>query len=259
MFKVFVFLLCTVKIITCSGWSSGPEGLINLGSSQSKRCSARKCISSRKKALHDMLKFAQVAGSIAIAPDRALSANLPLSTGADISKTGTIDALASIVSLQAMLLDAKAVLNSIPKKSTLSSETTALLASKLENIPQNEKLFKRIFDEYSQPVSYKQKFMDQNAFLVYYSKGFDGPNRPSMESGEIPKQTLQYGARNDVWAALDEVFTELAFSRSSPGSSVCSDVEYPLDKALNALDAYLLLSPPSDVEIAKKRIRRIVQ
>lgn len=40
------------------------------------------------------------------------------------------------------------------------------LGSLLEPIPRNERAFKLIFDAYSDPVSYKQKFLDQNAFLV---------------------------------------------------------------------------------------------
>ena len=47
----------------------------------------------------------------------------------------------------------------------------------LQQLPSGEKEFKRLFDEYSQGVSYKQVYLDQNAFLVYYTKGFDGPGR----------------------------------------------------------------------------------
>ena len=51
----------------------------------------------------------------------------------------------------------------------------------LSKIPLIEKDFKKLFDEHSEGISYKQQFLDQNAFLVYYTKGFDGPGRPSIE------------------------------------------------------------------------------
>ena len=76
-----------------------------------------------------------------------------------------------------------------------------------------EKGFKRIFDEYSEGVSYKQQFLDKNAFLVYYTGGFDGPGRGSIEK-ETPKESLQkaqYGYRNDAWVALDECMSELDY------------------------------------------------
>ena len=47
--------------------------------------------------------------------------------------------------------------------------------------PKDEKSLKRLFDEYSSDVSYKQKYMDSNAFVVYYTKGFDGKDRPNIE------------------------------------------------------------------------------
>ena len=49
-------------------------------------------------------------------------------------------------------------------------------AKGLAALPREEKAFKRVFDEYSDAVDYKTKFMDQNAFLVYYTRGFDGPD-----------------------------------------------------------------------------------
>lgn len=40
------------------------------------------------------------------------------------------------------------------------------VSSQLELVPATEKDFKRLFDEFSEAVSYKQKFLDSNAFLV---------------------------------------------------------------------------------------------
>jgi len=45
-------------------------------------------------------------------------------------------------------------------------ECKSILKTLEQNIPRDENDFKRIFDSYSTPVSYKQKFLDQNAFLV---------------------------------------------------------------------------------------------
>ncbi|CAJ1946472.1 unnamed protein product, partial [Cylindrotheca closterium] len=94
--------------------------------------------------------------------------NLPISNGADTSRTGTVDTLKPIVLLRYSLSDLKLQLKN---KQTLD----------LEGMPTTEEAFKRLFDAYSDPVSYKQKFLDQNAFLVYYTKGFDGPGRPNIE------------------------------------------------------------------------------
>jgi hypothetical protein len=47
-----------------------------------------------------------------------------------------------------------------------------------------------LFDEHSEGISYKQQFLDQNAFLVYYTKGFDGPGRPSIEDEDSNRYSL---------------------------------------------------------------------
>lgn len=49
-------------------------------------------------------------------------------------------------------------------------------------VPTSEKEFKRLFDEFSEGISYKQQFLDKNAFVVYYTQGFDGPGRPSIDT-----------------------------------------------------------------------------
>lgn len=189
-------------------------------------------------------------------PQPAYAANLPTSTGADMSHTGTIDALIPIVEMENALLDAKKQLSDARNNGNVSSDAIKSVSMTLSSaIPSEQTLFKRRFDEYSDPVSYKQKFMDQNAFLVYYTKGFDGPNRPPMESGDapVPRQTLQYGLRNDAWAEMDNVFAEISFFLSD--SSNLSDILDPLERTIAAFEAYLSYAPAVDVEEARRRIR----
>ncbi|KAK7249442.1 hypothetical protein SO694_00049049 [Aureococcus anophagefferens] len=100
------------------------------------------------------------------------------------------------------------------------------VAAALAEPPRDEKSFKRLFDEYSSDVSYKQKYMDSNAFVVYYTKGFDGKDRPNIEDDPAAeRQTKQFGFRNDAWAAVDDA-PEVAYLKSEPavarGSSPCS-------------------------------------
>ena len=188
----------------------------------------------------------------------ASAANLPTSNGADLSKTGTVETLTPIVIFERSLIDAKFLLNSKNVErnlDVLSPETIVQLASTLKNIPAEERQFKKIFDEYSDPVSYKQKYMDQNAFLVYYTKGFDGPGRDSIESGELPRQALQYGARNECWTAIEELFSEIEFAMKEKSSSL-NDISDPLSRALVSFDAYLKIAPTDDLEKAKVLAKR---
>lgn len=167
-------------------------------------------------------------------PQTSNARNLPQSTGADMDKVGTVEALTPIVRIQKTLKDGSV--------STL-----------LHTIPIDEQAFKRIFDEYSDPISYKQKFMDNNAFLVYYTRGFDGPGRPNIEEDLPQRQTLQYGARNEAWIAWQELQVELEFAAKYPDD--VSDVNKYLDKMIAAVDAYLQLAPPDDVQQAIKNIK----
>ena len=206
---------------------------------------------------------------------------MPKDNGADLSKSQSIDALIPIVQMESTLSLARNTLLSYGKdpnnirnndlnssveplkypqySSTQMNEIINILYKQLSSstIPlgyNNEKAFKKIFDEYSDPVSYKQKFMDQNAFLVYYTKGFDGPNRPSMESGDVPKQTLQYGSRNDAWVAVNDLVEELMFAKKSGDGSSVEDLLIPLDRAIVAFAQYLSLAPKPDVEKANQSL-----
>lgn len=214
----------------------------------------------RRRAMVTVLKsltcgsFALISGG---SPCRA--ANLPTSTGADMSKTGTLEKLIPLVAMEEALMTAKQDLLKARDDSGVSADTIKTISKVLaSSIPPEQTLFKRKFDEYSEPVSYKQKFMDQNAFLVYYTKGFDGPNRPPMESstGPIPLQSIQYGLRNDAWTNYDELLSEISFFSPSDSSSTIEDILKPLDNCIASFEAYLSYSPAADVVDARRRVKQ---
>jgi hypothetical protein len=191
---------------------------------------------------------------------QVLAANLPLGTGADLSRTGSIYTLRPVVAIERKLVSAKLQLT---KSDGVTPETCAALLRFLSNcIPREENAFKRIFDAYSTPVSYKQKFLDQNAFLVYYTKGFDGTGRPSIEEDDRSSlQTLQYGFRNDAWEAMDDFFVEVEFYRDkSKGNDIPLDGKGELinliDKALTSVDSYLGLAPAADLDEVRQEFRQ---
>ena len=203
----------------------------------------------RRETLHTIFGVCGLAPILTAHPKEAIASNMPQSTGADLSKTGTVDSLVPIVRIYNTLKDVDSLISSFPKNSPLSDASIDSMTREIVSIPKDEKLFKRMFDEYSDPVSYKQKFMDQNAFLVYYTKGFDGPNRPTMES-EIPKQTLQYGFRNDAWAAFDDFLVEVSFAKTDRSSSSYDDISLLLSRVIKAIDNFLQTAPTGDVKEA---------
>lgn len=84
-----------------------------------------------------------------------------------------------------------------------------------------------------------------------YTKGFDGPGRPNIEEdAENSVQTLQYGARNDAWSAMDDLFVELEYGQRSSDSDA-AELAALAQKVMMALDAYLTLAPVTDVEQAR--------
>jgi hypothetical protein len=103
-------------------------------------------------------------------PPHAEARNLPTSNGASGANRGTASTLVPILEMKNTVDAATALLPNILECEKL-----------LSKIPAVEKDFKKVFDEHSEGISYKQQFLDQNAFLVYYTKGFDGPGRPSIE------------------------------------------------------------------------------
>ena len=201
-------------------------------------------------------------------PIPVLARNMPLSNGADTSKSGTVTALLPIVKLRS---DLDSLLQTLKKEyknhdggTSITKTKTAISFSNCE-IPTQEKAFKRTFDAYSDQVSYKQKFLDQNAFLVYYTNGYDGPGRDSLEKDPVnERQTLQFGARNEAWISWDDFLAEWEYYSSSSGRKSGSDdiedsfsemVKY-LSNTINAVDGYLRLSPPQDLEAAQQEKSR---
>ena len=179
----------------------------------------------------------------------ANAANLPKSTGADLYKTGTTETLIPIIRMRLALQSASSILHG--KDQNKQQLFKSIYSIILHDIPREEQVFKRAFDAYSTPVTYKQIFLDQNAFLVYYTRGFDGPNRPNIESSDFLSNlhTQQYSCRNDAWNAIDDLLTEIEFADGD-----LEDVSRPLERALSAFDEYLSLAPKSQVEEAMLKV-----
>jgi len=124
-------------------------------------------------------------------------------------------------------------------------------------VPTQEASFKALLDLYSQPVSYKTQFMNQNAFLVYYTQGFDGPGRPSIETDtkQEAQQKRQYGARNDAWIAWDDVVAgasdpTLSSTSSTSVQDITTNILEPLERTSEALQLYLKEASQTDLEEA---------
>ena len=160
------------------------------------------------------------------------AANLPVSNGASGSKVGSAEALKPIVEF-------KRTLEKADKEHDLSA-----LSSLLRTLPESEASFKRVFDEYSNGISYKQMYLDKNAFVVYYTKGFDGPGRDSIEksSPEEELQAQQYYYRNEAWIGVDEARAEVEYLKSSPPSEPRQELEADLKRALQAVSSYVELA-----------------
>ena len=200
-----------------------------------------------------------VIGVLFISPSVAAAANLPKNYGADLSMTGSIETLLPIAAIERSLINAKSQLPRTDGSYTSLATPemcTNILDAMMVNIPREENSFKRIFDAYSTPVSYKQKFLDQNAFLVYYTNGFDGPGRPSIEEDDASNalQTKQYGNRNDEWTAIEDLFVELEFGKREGGETTKTELCRLIDNALSILDSYLKLAPVADVEEVRRRL-----
>lgn len=202
-----------------------------------------------------ILKYSTVivtAAAAAAANTRpAFARNLPANTGADLSKTGTVQTLVSIVELRNVILKIQSLLLASDK---ISSNTMEQIEELLDSLNVNDETsFKKLFDSYSDPVSYKQKYLDQNAFLVYYTNGFDGFGRPSIEEeSSVPKQTIQYGLRNESWSAFDDFTAEYLYAKKS--SFVDDDARdsmlVPINKCLESINSYLDKAPKQDLDSA---------
>ena len=160
---------------------------------------------------------------------RSFAANLPESNGASLTKTGTNEALKPI-------LDLRAALQKVAQVKDVEAIATLLSSA----APTDERSFKRLFDEYSNPISYKQNYLDKNAFVVYYTAGFDGPGRQSIETltPSETKQKDQYYYRNEAWIAIEDARSEAAFILANPTESR-ADLDVALQKALASVSAYI--------------------
>ncbi|KAL7571009.1 hypothetical protein ACA910_003731 [Epithemia clementina (nom. ined.)] len=181
----------------------------------------------------------------------ALSRNLPESNSADWSRTGSVDTLRPIVRIREGL---KVLRNQLGTTATAKCvHNISINRNKILEIPSKEQEFKQVFDAYSNPLSYKQRFLDQNVFLVYYTKGFYGPNCPNIEDGNASslKQTMQYGACNEAWVAWESFLSELDFVQSQNMKDCDEDeLERFLTTTMSAVDAYLEQAPAQDVKKA---------
>jgi hypothetical protein len=124
------------------------------------------------------------------------------------------------------------------------AETVAEALDALKEVPNQEKKFKSLFDTYSTPISYKESFLDNNAFLVYYTKGFDGPGRGNIEdlSPSELRQKERNGLRTEAWLYFDEAVAELEFLRKEGESLVTLDASVNLGKAAGAINSYLAIA-----------------
>ena len=83
----------------------------------------------------------------------AYARNLPTSNDAKGDKRGKLEALIPIIKMEQQV---KKALNDLPNVRNIDLD--------LNQLPLNEKEFKRLFDEYSEAVSYKQIFMVSNDY-----------------------------------------------------------------------------------------------
>ena len=83
----------------------------------------------------------------------AYARNLPTSNDAKGDKRGKLEALIPIIKMEQQV---KKALNDLPNVLNIDLD--------LNQLPLNEKEFKRLFDEYSEAVSYKQIFMVSNDY-----------------------------------------------------------------------------------------------
>jgi hypothetical protein len=127
----------------------------------------------------------------------------------------------------------------------IDNDVVAVRELLTNEFPSTEKAFKRTFDEFSQGVSYKQQFLDKNAFLVYYTQGYDGPGRQNIETETSAEQLQknQYGFRNDAWIALDDSRAEADYLLEIPNAKGRGSKELTdsLTKLGAAIDSYVSL------------------
>ena len=238
-------------------------------------------------------RVAAIVAVVAASSTPADARNLPVSNGADTSQVGTATAFVPILQLRQNLASLKQILEDeeqpMKEKSNSDGTTNELKFSRIaktkttfffparghwkegvgivaastamSEIPFREQDFKRIFDAYSDPVSYKQKFLDANAFLVYYTNGYDGPGRAPLEGTQESvvneRQTIQFGTRNEAWLCWEDFVSEYDYYASSSRktgatteeleSSYVDMIQY-LSQTIQAVDRYIQVSSPTRKE-----------
>lgn len=202
---------------------------------------------SRRQALEKFTCFVIASCSAFSAGRQAKAANLPHSYASPINVPGSIESLVPVVRLANDLQ----ILQQRLTVGKADGSWRGLSLSKT-NVPLEEENFKSIFDSYSVPVSYKQRFLDANAFLVYYTKGFDGPGRPNLEADLNLLQTQQYGYRNEAWVAWEDFLYDYRYTESHPEDAALTDLEHSLESVLTNVQNYLALVPPPDLAVAKQ-------
>lgn len=225
-------LLIGFSLLSCFGWQGRP--LVQ----QSQSLKNRAMSFGKRRDYLGLVSSSFIAGILSGEP-KAMASNLPVPTGADVSKVGTLEKLVPIVALRSSLEQLKSQLTE-PSFSKLTIDAS---------LPRDETAFKKLFDAYSDPVSYKQKFLDQNAFLVYYTKGFDGPGRASIEADMNERQTQQFGFRNEAWIAWENFLSETAFIKDEDNDCIAH-----LNATIQAIDSYIMLAPVDDVQLAKSQV-----
>lgn len=122
----------------------------------------------------------------AFLPLQAEARNLPTSNGALGLNRGTAATLVPILEIR----------NSVDS-AILQLPNVLNCKDLLSNVPNIEKDFKKLFDEHSEGISYKQQFLDQNAFLVYvylckdvYLYFYEGFNKSVYVEGYMHKYTF---------------------------------------------------------------------
>ena len=204
----------------------------------------------------------------------ALARNLPEYNGATGAKRGTAAALQPILKMNENIDKALEFVslksNNFPYGCVNNGGNICKVVYQF--LDSSEKDFKRLFDEYSEGVSYKQQYLDKNAFLVYYTQGFDGVNRESIESdsdGSMAKMTMQYGYRNDAWVAMNDAISELKYiqetlqsmsnSDSDGTYNIIEESKTDLIKALKStslsIQQYISLVPSEQLAEAKSLLR----
>lgn len=123
----------------------------------------------------------------------------------------------------------------------------------LASLPASEQAFKAVFDASAEKTSYKTKFKDQNAFLVYYTQGFDGPGRARLGTREdvdpqLERQSEQLGRRNEAWSAADDARATLDYlvgqpDRGADDAEANADLRRSLASASAAVQGFLDTMP----------------